>query len=102
ATADFEPAGVFTHPAALATTLSTLNIHLGRGLGKRKIRRAKTHWHIRLKERFEELIHGAFEIGKTDVFIYHQTFHLMKHRRVSHIRITAINSTRTYHPNRRL
>ena len=36
----------------------------------------------------------SFEIGKTDLLVHHEAFHLMKHRRVGRVIIVPIDRAR--------
>ena len=49
-----QPARVLAHAATLAAAEHALDVHLGRGLGEREVRRAETDAELALEEALEE------------------------------------------------
>src|SRR6056297_81524 len=80
-----EPASLAADTAASAAALHTLDVHLGRGLGKREIGRSETHRQITLEEHLEELFDQALQVGKAGLLSHQQALDLMKHRRVGEV-----------------
>ncbi len=56
--------------------------------------RTEANLQIFLKEVTQEMVQSAFQVGKADVGINNQTFHLMEHRRVSLVVVVTINAAR--------
>ena len=101
ATQHFQPARVTAHTATVTGTHHTLDIDLGRWLGKRKIRRPESHGQIFLFEKgTQEFIDQSLQAGKAGMLIDQQTLHLVKHRRMRQIGITAVNAARGNNPQR--
>src|SRR5690606_23500332 len=90
-------------PADIALLVTPpFDIHFSRRLGKGKIRGTKPHFQITLKEHLQKLNNGALQVGKTDFFIHQQTFHLVEHRGMGLIRVTAVHPPWPNHAKRRL
>ena len=85
----FQPFTVFTH-----------DVHFCRRFGKREVGRTEANLQIFLKEVTQEVVQRAFQVGKADVGINNQTFHLMEHRRVSLVVVVTINTARRDDTNR--
>ncbi len=67
----FEPFAVFTH-----------HVHFSGRFGEREVGRTETNLQIFFKEVTQEVVQRAFQVGKADVLINDQAFHLMEHRGV--------------------
>src|SRR6185312_10276359 len=89
-------------PAALAILGLPADVDLGRRLGKGEIAGAETHLEIAFEERADELGQGALEVGETGSLVNQQAFDLMEHRRVSLVRIAAVDLARRDDADRRL
>ncbi len=57
-----------------------------------EVGRTEADLQIFLKEVTQEVVQRAFQVGKADVGINNQTFHLMEHRRVSLVVVVTINA----------
>lgn len=84
---NFQPARRFANPAglpfrnrSLAATNQTLDVDLSARFGERKETGPKSHPGILAEDLLQNMSEHSFEIGKSDVPIYHKAFHLMKHR----------------------
>lgn len=62
------------------------------GLGEREIGRTKTNLQIFFKEVTQEIVQRSLQIGKADVGINDQAFHLMEHWGVGLIVVVTIHA----------
>ena len=99
--AKLDPAGAFARAASFAfefagaVAFEAREIEFRRRLGKREVGRPKTRDRIVAEHSLEPFGDGAFEMGHRDAFVDAETFELMKHRRVRHVRrVAAKNLTR--------
>jgi hypothetical protein len=65
---------------SLAAANQTLDVDFGARFGERKETGPKPHPGILAEDLLQNMSKYSFEIGKSDVAIYHEAFHLMKHR----------------------
>lgn len=97
---DFEPIAPFPDLAGLA---GPADIDFHGGLGEGEIGSAETYREMRLVEKnAQEFDEAAFEVAESDVFIDHQPFALVEHRRMGGVMIRAIGAARRDNANRRL
>ena len=83
-----------------ATITRTANINFGRRLGKGEIAGAETHRQIvNAKECSAEIDQTPFKMPHMDAIPDHQTFALMKHRRMGGVMIRAIGTARHNNPD---
>ena len=68
------------------------DVDLGRGLGEREVRRPQAHRQIALEERLHEAVQRRLQVGEADVLIDLQALDLMKHRRVRHVGVAAVDA----------
>src|SRR5690606_25620429 len=95
ATQHFQPAGLLADAAAFAVTHDALDIDFRRWLGEWEVRGTEPHIQLFLKKVTQEDRQHAFEVGKGDVLIHQQTFHLVEHWGMGKIRVTTVNAART-------
>ena len=86
----FEPAGVLAHPTAASATDDAGDVHLGRGFGKRKVRRAKAQFELLLEKLFQKISQNPLQVRKRHGFVHHQPLDLMEHRGVGYVRVAAV------------
>ncbi len=86
----FEPAGVLAHPAAASATDDARDVHLGRGFGKRKVRRAKAQFELLLEKLFQKISQNPLQVRKRHGFVHHQPLDLMEHGCVGYVRVAAV------------
>jgi hypothetical protein len=72
------PTGMFTKRTAFTSTEVTRNIHLGGRFGKREVGRAEAYTGIGAEKLFGCKKECLFKVGKGNVAIYVQPFHLVK------------------------
>jgi len=77
-TEDLDPARVLAQTAAGTTTHGTGDIHFGTWFSEREVGRAETHLGIGAEHFCNEIIERLLEIGERYIFIYVQSFELMK------------------------
>src|SRR3954464_12248633 len=94
---NFQPILTFAK-ADFAPVAPALNVDFERGFGERKERRPETHLHlVDLEEGFAEFLENPFEMSEMGALVDHQSFHLMKHRRVGLVAVAAISPSRNDH-----
>src|SRR5208283_2595916 len=97
-----EPSGAFAYAAAAPPAHDALNIHLGARFGEREKTRPETKSNLRTEHLVDECGEDAFQIAKTDALAHHQALHLVKHWRMSDVRIAPVGPSGSYDPDRGL
>src|SRR6185503_10075771 len=78
ATQDLYPSRFFTYVASDAAANKTTHIHLGAGLGERKIRRPEPHLYILSIHFPYKKIKRLLQVSERNILINIQSFHLVK------------------------
>ena len=74
-----------------APAIDALDVHFRRWFCKREVGRTKPHSQFAFEKYSQKILDHPFQFGKTRMLIDQQPFHLMEHRAVGQVRITAID-----------
>src|SRR5579864_1385657 len=95
AAGDLEPAGVLAGAASLAGTEEALHVDFGRRFREGEVRGPKAHREVSLEEGLQEPMQYRLHVGEADVLPHHESLELVKHRRVRHVRVAAVDASRS-------
>src|SRR3954464_10200235 len=78
ASKDFKPPGFLTYRATFTSAELATNIHFRTWFSERKITRTKANLHVVAIHFLHKEIKGLFQIREGNIFIYIQSFNLVK------------------------